>query len=100
MTKGLIKSFSLHLGVLILFVYGAELFKQNKNFEIYEIPLDIIDISEITVSKIDKNPSPKSRPKTSNFFSPPTPQSKPKPPEYNIKSENKKKIRLKPRRKR
>lgn len=90
MTKGLIKSFSLHLGVLILFVYGAELFKQNKNFEIYEIPLDIIDISEITVSKIDKNPSPKSRPKTSNFFSPPTPQSKPKPPEYNIKSENKK----------
>ncbi len=90
MTKGLVKSFSLHLGVLILFLYGAELFKQNKNFEIYEIPLDIVDISEITVQKIDKNPLPKSRPKTSNFFSPPTPKSKPKPPEYNLKQENKK----------
>ena len=37
MTKGLIKSFSLHLGVLILFVYGAELFKQNNIDELNKI---------------------------------------------------------------
>ena len=34
-------------------MYGAELFKQNKRFEINEIPLDIVDISEQTVNKIE-----------------------------------------------
>ena len=46
MTKGLLKSTFLHLGILMIFVYGAEIFKQNKRFEIYEIPLEIVDITE------------------------------------------------------
>ena len=53
MTKGLLKSTFLHLGILMIFVYGAEIFKQNKRFEIYEIPLDIVDISEKTVNKTE-----------------------------------------------
>ena len=42
MTRGLLKSITLHFGILLLFIYGAEIFKQNKRFEIYEIPLDIV----------------------------------------------------------
>ena len=53
MTKGLLKSTFLHLGIVMIFVYGAEIFKQNKRFEIYEIPLDIVDISEKTVNKTE-----------------------------------------------
>ena len=53
MTRGLLKSVFLHTGILMMFVYGAEIFKQNKRFEIYEIPLDIIDISEKTVNKTE-----------------------------------------------
>ena len=41
----------LHTGILMMFVYGAEIFKKNKRFEIYEIPLDIVDTSEKTVNK-------------------------------------------------
>ena len=51
MTKGLLKSMFLHTGILMMFMYGAEIFKKNKRFEIYEIPLDIVDISEKTVNK-------------------------------------------------
>ena len=53
MTKGLLKSMFLHTGILMMFMYGAEIFKKNKRFEIYEIPLDIVDISEKTVNKIE-----------------------------------------------
>ena len=54
MTRGLLKSITLHFGILLLFIYGAEIFKQNKRFEIYEIPLDIVDISDKTTSEVDK----------------------------------------------
>ena len=54
MTKGLFKSITLHFGILLVFLYGAEIFKQNKRFEIYEIPLEIIDVSDQTVNKTDK----------------------------------------------
>ena len=53
MTKGLLKSMFLHTGILMMFIYGAEIFKKNKRFEIYEIPLEIIDISEKTVNKTE-----------------------------------------------
>ena len=42
MTKGLLKSMFLHTGILMMFMYGAEIFKKNKRFEIYEIPLDML----------------------------------------------------------
>jgi len=35
-------------------MYGAEIFKNNKKFEINEIPLDIVDISEQTITKTEK----------------------------------------------
>ena len=54
MTKGLFKSITLHFGILFIFLYGAEIFKQNKRFEIYEIPLEIVDVSNETVNKTDK----------------------------------------------
>ena len=54
MTLGLLKSLILHFGILVVFFYGAEIFKKNKRFEIIEIPLDIVDISDKTVSKIQK----------------------------------------------
>ena len=54
MTKGLLKSATLHLGILLIFMYGAEIFKKNKRFEIYEIPLDIVDVSEETINKLEK----------------------------------------------
>ena len=99
MTKGLLKSFLLHFGVLFLFLYGAEIFKKNKRFEIYEIPLDIVDISEKTVNKID-NIEKKNKQKKINkkeYFSPPVARSKPKPPEFAVKE--KKRIKLIVRRK-
>ena len=34
-------------------MYGAEIFKQNKRFEINEIPLEIVDISDKTVNKVE-----------------------------------------------
>ena len=94
MTKGLLKSFLLHFGVLFLFLYGAEIFKKNKRFEIYEIPLDIIDISEKTVNKID-NIKKKNKQKKINkkeYFSPPVVKSKPKPPEFAVKEKKKDKV--------
>ena len=72
MTKGLLKSTFLHLGILFLFLYGAEIFKQNKRFEIYEIPLDIVDVSEKTVNKTEvkkKNKFTKEKKANTNFFS-------------------------------
>ena len=74
-----------------MFVYGAEIFKQNKRFEIYEIPLDVIDISEKTVNKtenIEKKVSKKNK-KQNETYSPPSPQSKPKPPEFALKEKKK-----------
>ena len=54
MIRGLLKSFFLHLFIVGLFMYGAEIFKNNKKFEINEIPLDIVDISEQTTTKTEK----------------------------------------------
>ena len=54
MTKGLFKSITLHFGILLVFLYGAEIFKQNKRFEIYEIPLEIVDVADQTVNKTHK----------------------------------------------
>ena len=53
MTQGLLKSFFLHLLIIGLFMYGAEIFKKNKRFEINEIPLEIVDISDQTVNKLE-----------------------------------------------
>ena len=53
MTKGLLKSMFLHMGILMMFIYGAEIFKKNKRFEIYEINLEVVDISEKTVNKTE-----------------------------------------------
>ena len=50
MTRGLLKSITLHFGILLIFIYGAEIFKKNKRFEIYEIPLDVVDISDKTIN--------------------------------------------------
>ena len=60
MIRGLLKSFFLHLIIVGLFMYGAEIFKNNKKFEINEIPLDIVDISEQTINKTEKKKSRKS----------------------------------------
>ena len=90
MTKGLLKSVFLHTGILMMFVYGAEIFKQNKRFEIYEIPLDIVDISEKTVNKtenIEKIVSKQNK-KQNQTYSPPSPKSKPKPPEFALKEKS------------
>ncbi|MEE2695129.1 MAG: hypothetical protein VX976_02090 [Pseudomonadota bacterium] len=94
MTQGLIKSFFLHSLILALFLYGAEIFKENKRFEIYEIPLDVVDISDQTINKVDepkKKKAKKKKIKTS--FQPPKVKSKPTPPEFNIKEKKKKKIK-------
>ena len=87
MTKGLLKSMFLHTGILMMFVYGAEIFKKNKRFEIYEIPLDVVDISEKTVTKteIKKKIVSKQNKKQKETYSPPSPKSKPKPPEFALK---------------
>ena len=75
MTKGISISIILHLLILIFFMYGAEIFKNNKRFEIYEIPLDVIDISDETQSN-EKNLDIKKK-STAENFSPPKPQSRP-----------------------
>ena len=54
MIGGLLKSFFLHLLIVGLFIYGAEIFKNNKKFEVNEIPLDIVDISEQTITNTEK----------------------------------------------
>ena len=41
-------------------MYGAEIFKKNKRFEINEIPLEIVEISNKTVNKVE--PVKKSKP--------------------------------------
>ena len=91
MTRGLFKSVTLHFGILFVFLYGAEVFKQNKRFEIYEIPLEIVDVSDETVNKTDrvKKQSKKSLSKN-QFFLPPKPKSKPTPPEFALKEREKK----------
>ena len=91
MTKGLFKSITLHFGILFIFLYGAEIFKQNKRFEIYEIPLEIVDISDQTVNKTDKVKKQSKKSLSKNqFFLPPKPRSKPTPPDFALKEEKKK----------
>ena len=92
MTKGLLKSMFLHTGILMMFIYGAEIFKKNKRFEIYEIPLEVIDISEKTVNKTEakkKNIAKKNK-RQKETYSPPTPKSKPNPPDFAVKNDKKK----------
>ena len=92
MTRGLFKSITLHFGILLVFLYGAEIFKQNKRFEIYEIPLEIVDVSDQTVNKTDKVKKKSKKSISKNqFFLPPKPKSKPNPPEFSIKEKQKKK---------
>ena len=67
MTRGLFKSITLHFGILFVFLYGAEIFKQNKRFEIYEIPLDIVDISEKTVNQTENKKKTSSSKSKSNI---------------------------------
>ncbi len=97
MIQGLFKSFFLHSIILILFIYGAEIFKNNKRFEINEIPLDIVDISDETVNKTKVSTPKKEEKKTiskkETGFQPPKIKSKPKPPEFLVKE--KKKIKKK-----
>ena len=86
MTRGLFKSVTLHFGILFVFLYGAEIFKQNKRFEIYEIPLEIVDVSDETVNKTDKVKKQNKKSLSKNqFFLPPKPKSKPTPPEFALK---------------
>ena len=98
MTQGLLKSFFLHLLILFFFIYGAEIFKQNKKFEINEIPLEIVDISDQTVNKLENEKTKKIKSKPSpvkkvlSGFQPPKVESKPKPPKF---SEKKKKTKPK-----
>ena len=86
MIKGLLKSFFLHLLIVGLFIYGSEIFKNNKRFEINEIPLDIIDISDQTITKTEKKikekAAKKKQQKNKGGFQPPKVKSKPKPPEF------------------
>tara|TARA_B100001248_G_scaffold259399_2_gene245359 strand:- start:443 stop:1222 length:780 start_codon:yes stop_codon:yes gene_type:complete len=86
MIKGLLKSFFLHLLIVGLFIYGSEIFKNNKRFEINEIPLDIIDISDQTITKTEKKikekAAKKKQQKNQGGFQPPKVKSKPKPPEF------------------
>ena len=98
MTQGLFKSFFLHLMILFFFVYGAEIFKENKRFEINEIPLEIVDISEETVNKVENEKKKKAKPKSIkkrfiSGFQPPKVKSKPKPPEFTKKIKEKKKTK-------
>jgi hypothetical protein len=90
MTRGLLKSITLHFGILLLFIYGAEIFKQNKRFEIYEIPLDIVDISDKTTSEVDKiKKKTNMKKEKTDYFSPPEPKLKPKPPEFSSEQKQK-----------
>ena len=81
MVTGLFKSSFLHLTIFLIFLYGAEIFNRNKRFEIVEIPLDIVEISEKTVTKKNK-PKPQQKPQKKQSFSPPEVLSKPKNPEF------------------
>ena len=92
MVTGLFKSSFLHLAIILIFLYGAEIFKRNKRFEIVEIPLDIVEISEKTVTK--KNiPKAQQKPTKAQSYSPPAVISRPKNPEFS--EEKKKKKHLK-----
>ena len=84
MVTGLFKSSFLHLAIIIIFLYGAEIFKRNKSFEIVEIPLDIVEISEKTVTKNNK-PKPQQKPQKKQSFSPPEVISRPKTSEFSKK---------------
>ena len=81
MILGLLKSFFLHLLIVGLFIYGAEFFKSNKRFEINEIPLDIVDISDQTITKsekkVQKQDSKKKEQQNKSGFQPPKVKSKP-----------------------
>ena len=92
MTKGLLKSMFLHTGILMMFIYGAEIFKKNKRFEIYEIPLEVVDISEKTVNKTEakKKDIAKKNKRQKETYSPPTPKSKPTPPDFTVKDDKNK----------
>ena len=87
--------------ILGLFIYGAEFFKSNKRFEINEIPLDIVDISDQTITKsekkVQKQDSKKKEQQNKSGFQPPKVKSKPKPPEFtkkdNVSKEKKEKIK-------
>ncbi len=93
MTRGLFKSITLHFGILLVFLYGAEIFKQNKRFEIYEIPLEIVDVSDQTVNQTDKVKTKSKKSLSKNqFFLPPKPQSKPNPPDFALKEKQKKEL--------
>lgn len=87
MVTGLFKSSFLHLTIFLIFLYGAEIFNRNKRFEIVEIPLDIVEISEKTVTKKNK-PKPQQKPQKQSF-SPPEALSRPKTSEF---SEREKKV--------
>ena len=97
MTQGLFKSFFLHLMILFFFVYGAEIFKKNKRFEINEIPLEIVDVSDETVNKVENEKKKKAKPKATkkdlSGFQPPKVKSKPKAPEFTKKIKEKKKTK-------
>ena len=69
-----------------MFMYGAEIFKRNKKFEIVEIPMEIIEISEKTVST-KKAPKPEVKPNRKQNYSPPEVLSRPKSPEFTKKEE-------------
>ena len=95
MTKGLFKSITLHFGILFIFLYGAEIFKQNKRFEIYEIPLEIVDVSDQTVNKTDKVKKQKKRVfQKTNFFTSQT-KVETNPSRFCIERRKKKKKKLK-----
>ena len=75
-------------------MYGAEIFKKNKRFEINEIPLEIVDISDKTVNKVEnKKTVEKKKKENKNLsgFQLPTIKSKPKPPEFKVKEDKLKK---------
>ena len=59
MVSGLFKSSFLHLIIILMFMYGAEIFKRNKKFEIVEIPMEIIEISEKKQYQQKKHPNQK-----------------------------------------
>ena len=91
MFRGLLKSFFLHLFIVGVFIYGAEIFKNNKRFEINEIPLDIVDISDQTITETEKKVEEKAIKKQKQLneigFQPPKVKSKPKPPEFSKKND-------------
>lgn len=90
MVQGLLKSFFLHTIVIGIFIYGAEIFKKNKRFEINEIPFEIVDVSDQTVNKIENKKKEKVKKKiikNQSGFQPPKVKLKPTPPEFKEKTE-------------